>query len=109
MKKFNGTPGPWRFDEQTTLSGGQVFYIAQDDNAKYTPNYSDVSQTCSGELKHIQKANAQLIAAAPDLLEALQAAMDYIDAIPKDIVLPAMPGFDRDWVDGVISKALGEE
>lgn len=46
---------------------------------------------------------------ADDLLEALQAAMDYIDAIPKDIALPAMPGFDRDWVDGVISKALGEE
>ncbi|WP_373203398.1 hypothetical protein [Citrobacter amalonaticus] len=43
------------------------------------------------------------------LIEALQAAMDYIDAIPKDVVLPAMPGFDRDWVDGVISKALGEE
>lgn len=44
-----------------------------------------------------------------EIIKALQAAMDYIDAIPKDIVLPAMPGFDRDWVDDVISKALGEE
>lgn len=105
MKEFNGTPGPWRFDEQTTLSGGPVFYIAQDDNAKYTPNYSDVSQTCSGELKHIQKANAQLIAAAPDLLEALQAMLNkaykqnWNDQYPDEL----------SKAQAAISKALGEE
>ncbi|MHB9328078.1 hypothetical protein ACP3S7_11080 [Phytobacter ursingii] len=103
--KFEGTPGPWRFDEQTTLSGGPVFYIAQDDNAKYTPNYSDVSQTCSGELKHIQKANAQLIAAAPDLLEALQEVTGSLGVMVMDAdscteILKAR---------AAISKALGEE
>lgn len=101
MKEFKGTPGPWRFDEQTTLSGGPVFYIAQDDNAKYTPNYSDVSQTCSGELKHIQKANAQLIAAAPDLLEALQDALHAYDKHGEHS--------EWDFARAAISKALGEE
>ncbi|MCK6810639.1 hypothetical protein L8R73_13285 [Enterobacter bugandensis] len=104
MKQFKGTPGPWRFDEQETLSGGPVFYIAQDDNAKYTPNYSDVSQTCSGELKHIQKANAQLIAAAPDLLEALQS---IIDLQTRGYVV--LGDKYTDMARAAISKALGEE
>lgn len=104
MKDFKGTPGPWRFDEQTTLSGGPVFYIAQDDNAKYTPNYSDVSQTCSGELKHIQKANAQLIAAAPDLLEALQS---IIELQTRGYVV--LGDKYTDMARAAISKALGEE
>lgn len=96
MKRFEGSPAPWRINGVDyhdygliDAEGGEIMLLKaeceQDDH------------------------NATLIAAAPDLLEALQAAMDYIDAIPKDIVLPAMPGFDRDWVDGVISKALGEE
>ena len=104
MKDFKGTPGPWRFDEQTTLSGGPVFYIAQDDNAKYTPNYSDVSQTCSGELKHIQKANAQLIAAAPDLLEALQ---ELVFLYEHDEGCRELTEYKR--AKAAISKALGEE
>ncbi|EPH2679877.1 hypothetical protein R2987_004983 [Enterobacter cloacae] len=116
MKEFKGTPGPWRFDEQETLSGGPVFYIAQDDNAKYTPNYSDVSQTCSGELKHIQKANAQLIAAAPDLLEALQGYMSAVSEINEAMkdgynvqgAMSSLIGWE-DMARAAISKALGEE
>lgn len=40
-----------------------------------------------------------------DLLTALKMALDWIDAVPKDTPLPAMPGFDRDFVDGVIARA----
>lgn len=93
MKEFKGTPGPW--------TGKDIFrgVVLSGDG---------LSLSC-GLASEEAKANGKLALAAPDLLEALQAAMDYIDAIPKDIALPAMPGFDRDWVDGVISKALGEE
>jgi len=43
----------------------------------------------------------------PDLLKVAQYALAYIDAIPADVVLPAMPGFDRDWADNVIEQAHG--
>ncbi|EAT1308187.1 hypothetical protein EX399_10415 [Salmonella enterica] len=34
-----------------------------------------------------------------------RAALDYIDALPKEVVaaLPAMPGFDRDWAENVLA------
>lgn len=37
-----------------------------------------------------------------ELQKALEAALEWIDAVPKDIVLPAMPGFDRDHVEGLL-------
>ena len=37
-----------------------------------------------------------------ELLYFLQAALDWIDAVPEDTQLPAMPGFDRDVVDNLI-------
>lgn len=40
-----------------------------------------------------------------------RAALDYIDALPKDVVaaLPAMPGFDRDWAENVLADALSHQ
>ena len=37
--------------------------------------------------------------------EVARAALDYIDALPSDVVasLPAMPGFDRDWAENALS------
>ena len=42
------------------------------------------------------------------LLTALEAALEWIDAVPADIVLPAMPGFDRDDVDGLIAEVKAQ-
>lgn len=42
-----------------------------------------------------------------DLLKSLKAALEWIDAVPQSVVLPTMPGFDRDSVDGIIDKAEG--
>ncbi|HAT1642364.1 TPA: hypothetical protein I8Y18_003526 [Raoultella ornithinolytica] len=39
------------------------------------------------------------------LLSALIAALEWIDAVPSDTVLPAMPGFDRDEVNELIANA----
>jgi hypothetical protein len=38
------------------------------------------------------------------VLQALTWTLEYIDALPSDVVaeLPAMPGFDRDYVDELI-------
>lgn len=46
-----------------------------------------------------------------DLRTALQAALEYIDALPADTVaaLPGMPGFDRDWVDELLAAPATPE
>ncbi|HBN5384579.1 TPA: hypothetical protein MDG15_000070 [Citrobacter freundii] len=108
MSEFKGTPGPWRFDENTTFSGDPIFYVSQDENAKYTPNYSDVSQTCCGENKDIQKANAHLIAAAPELLEALQDFMAESSGNAKSCGhdFECICRFDKSRA--AIAKALGK-
>ncbi len=50
----------------------------------------------------------ELLERISELREQLIYALEYIDAIPNDVVLPAMPGFDRDWVNESLdrSKAL---
>lgn len=43
-----------------------------------------------------------------ELVAVARAALDYIDALPKEVVasLPAMPGFDRDWAENVLAAAV---
>lgn len=43
-----------------------------------------------------------------ELLFALKAALEWIDAVPSNTPLPTMPGFDRDHVDELIVKATRE-
>jgi hypothetical protein len=40
----------------------------------------------------------------PEAIKVARAALDYIDALPPDVVayLPAMPGFDRDWAENAL-------
>lgn len=39
-------------------------------------------------------------------VEALKATLNWIDNVPQDTPLPAMPGFDRDWVDSLLKDQL---
>lgn len=43
------------------------------------------------------------------LLEALVAALEWIDAVPSDTLLPVMPGFDRDEVNELIVTARHQQ
>lgn len=43
-----------------------------------------------------------------ELLDALEAALEWIDAVPQETVLPVMPGFDRDWVNGLVHDVKAE-
>lgn len=40
-----------------------------------------------------------------DIVQVAEAALEYIDALPEDLQLPVMPGFDRDWANDVIETA----
>ncbi len=54
-----------------------------------------------GYLVAIPQAQGQAVYGA--LADALRMALEWIDAVPSGTILPAMPGFDRDWVDGLLS------
>ncbi len=72
---------------------------------------SDGDEVCNfGNSLLNEPVNANLIAAAPELLEALLATLEWIDAVPDEVAatLPTMPGVSRDWIDEVVAKARGE-
>jgi hypothetical protein len=41
------------------------------------------------------------------LKQALRWALEWIDAVPDDVMLPGMPGFDRDYVNGLLEGPDG--
>lgn len=59
------TPGPWYVSEERGLQGEVCYHAIKDSGESY------VASTWAGA----NAANASLIAAAPDLLEALEALM----------------------------------
>ena len=79
------TPGPWRIDSKTRFGDHT---IAAGDSVK----------TCEFIAKTQNEANARLIAAAPELLEALQ--LVYANAGES-------PEWIRARIDSAISKAEG--
>ena len=102
------TPGPWAFS-QSEQFGRVSFYVSQADGAPYTPDYSDVAtlvaETVSGERRSIQEANARLIAAAPELLDACKAAMQCIGELSPTQARVEV----AQMLTAVISKATGEQ
>jgi len=68
MKKH--TPGPWRIGD----AGATVFG---------PPNGNPSPQTIAHMGKTDCKANAKLVAAAPDLLHACERALEILDAEPE--------------------------
>ncbi len=111
MSNAKHTPGPWAFSRSDDF-GDARFYVAQQDGAPYTPNYSDVAtliaETVSGERVFIQEANARLIAAAPELLEALVLMVRTHDE-PAETLLQETK--EQQWLEkarAAIAKATGE-
>lgn len=91
LKATGFTPGPWHIRNSRVQAGGN--YIADCDASYF---FSDEQR----------QANARLIAAAPDLLSALERCLPFVDSIR------AMSGGDGDmtaWTArSVIAAAKGE-
>ena len=87
MKEFEGTKGNWQLD-----SYGNELVIVRESDKQY------ILTMRTGSLPKEKKANAQLIATAPELLEALQKAICYVPIDEEDF-----DDFAR-----VINKALGK-
>ncbi|WP_338494088.1 hypothetical protein VRB23_06485 [Erwinia aphidicola] len=94
MKGFKGTPGPWVIDG---VDVGAEFNI---DSADGGTSVGITSQIFRDKDKEIRRANAQLIAAAPELLSALQDALHAYDKHGEHS--------EWDFARAAIAKALGE-
>jgi len=95
MTQSNHTPGPWLFDEDhinVIIESGQTIAVRPD----YSSLYS-----------HSEEADMRLISAAPDLLDALETAMEWIKGWDVGFL------FDDEWpadeakICAAIAKAKG--
>ena len=102
MKEFKGTQGKWKVKHSESKTAYNV--IGTNPGLKYKvarcpymaiPSCDELNERDKEEAK----ANAQLIATAPELLEALQKAICYVPIDEEDF-----DDFAR-----VINKALGKE
>lgn len=106
------TPGPWRFNKRDEMDvaiwGSDGFTICGD---VYV--IADVSFPEKNDAYGHEEANARLIAAAPDLLEALEAAIEH-GLVPKSSASEggAMRHVSQvkcaDQIRAAIAKAKGE-
>lgn len=96
MKEFKGTKGPWRVSEKV----GDFIHIRHDNNEKGAMSLNLAHITARASWSKEAEANARLISAAPDLLEALQDALHAYDKHSEHS--------QWDFARAAISKALGE-
>ena len=92
------TPGPWRANYRNSPSGEWFDGVVGPDGERIRV---DGLTLTSGP---VARANSVLIAAAPDLLEALQEVMEA-HAVPSSICAER-PAYDK--ARAAIAKALGE-
>ena len=95
MKTHTHTPGPWRIDSKTRFGD-------------YTIAAGDSVKTCEFIAKTQNEANANLIAAAPDLLEALEDAA-FLMRMAAKIAGPMQDSFKRSAEDAAKALAKAEE
>lgn len=99
------TPGPWEFEEISDAGDerGEGFIIGGNLGGLVGAALPWPTELDSGDFSRVE-ANARLIAAAPDLLEALKKAVEYLR--------PRVPGGKRGVVllpelEAAIAKAEG--
>lgn len=98
MKDFKGTPGPWIADKTSRAVGP----VSHDDDQSYGI-LIPVAWVEFDQDVGIQTSNQRLIAAAPELLEALKLILSYHD--DGNCVLHKE---DVSMARAAINKALGE-
>lgn len=100
MEEFKGTRGPW---EAKTING-DLKVIQKGSYEKLGPGM--VSYCCVTELEN--KHDAKLIAAAPELLEALRKLRDYAEGVCGICPDECHEEHPMMLASSVIAKALGK-
>ena len=101
MEGFKGTPGPWTADKTSRAVGP----ISRDDDQSYGILIPVAWVEFDTEVE-VQESNQNLIAAAPELLEALQRITPMYEALLRDCGLEHKEMIAT--AHAAINKALGE-
>ena len=100
LNEFEGhTPGPWYVDDAPDVKHPSV--VLADDGATIVAE----AMTVVAE-QHDAGANAQLIAAAPDLLAEVKRLRERLDLAERYIIEPTLT---RNYFADVVSKGLDDE
>jgi len=104
VSEFKGTMGPWEKDRNNTHTGqiATVHHCLNNDWVEiWSPNWPEDEEA--------QEANANLIAAAPELLEALLRVRAQFDQAGISPVKGALNPVENNYafINSVIAKALG--
>lgn len=97
INQHRHTPGPWELDRQSVI-GGEVFRVHKSET-RFVATINAIGNAYSENL-----ANAQLIAAAPELLEALKETFQTLTNIVGNADYPKA----KEWAE-LIAKAEGKE
>jgi hypothetical protein len=99
MKNMKHTPGPWRVNRDREI-------VAADDSIVAWGYHEDMGAL----LQRIKLSNARLIAAAPDLLEALSALLRRLDVMIEDVSEnPEEASAEMEFARTAIAKATGKD
>lgn len=79
MSKASHTPGPWRFDEEHNEIVGRPEWGCIRFRVKGEWSVASVETDCGSDAE--VEANARLIAAAPELLDALRSAVGAMEVL----------------------------
>ena len=89
MDKPGYTPGPWKATRSNPAEGYDCWWIT----ANHRNNFEKDLATVAGGAS-TSEANARLIAAAPEMFEALRALIDAIDTGNLEMNSPEIGGHD---------------
>lgn len=99
MSEFKGTPGPWETDRNNVHSGqiATIHHCVGND-------WVEIWSTDWPDTEEKQEANAMLISAAPELLEALISARKELESYEQE---RTGEEYNNPAINAAINKALG--
>lgn len=113
MRKFSGTKGGWKVQHSQSKTAYNVVGTVLGGKYKVArcPYIKDetLSDAFNQREEQEAKADARLIAAAPELLEALQALMEGVRQLPPLSAIAGVLESQYKQAQAAISKALGDE